>query len=231
MFWDLEVWYQSRRKERYREILNDLLERNLVFPCGCSRADVARNGRQGGEGPVYPGTCRDGLPAGKNMRTLRVRTNRKPIVFEDRIAGHQYQDIVHAIGDFVVQRADGFTAYQLAVIVDDHDQRISHVVRGADLLTSTPRQIFLQQKLGYITPRYAHIPIALNTSGKKISKSDQATPIELSSPVDALLAAMQFLNQDITGPKPVTLDEFWEWAISKWDIDKVSTENVIVDTF
>ena len=229
MHWDLEVCYQSRRKARYREVIDQLLVRDVVFPCGCSRAEIAREGRPGSEGPVYPGTCRNGLPAGVRPKTLRIRTDTRSIAFDDRIAGRHNQNIGHAVGDFVIRRADGFTAYQLAVVVDDHDQGITHVVRGADLLTSTPRQIFLQRTLGYATPRYAHIPIALNTAGKKISKRDQARPIELSSPLHALLAAMKFLNQDIPDPEPATLAEFWEHAIAMWDIDKVNTEDVIID--
>lgn len=230
MHWDLDVWYQSPRKDRYREAIDHLLRIELAFPCACSRAEIARFGKTGSEGVIYPGTCRDGLPERKQMRTIRIRTNTNTVAFEDRIAGPHVQNIAHSIGDFVIRRADGFTAYQLAVVVDDHDQGITHIVRGADLLTSTPRQIFLQRALGYATPNYAHIPIALNAAGKKISKSGRARPIEHDFPLDALFAALRFLNQDTSGPLPATLSEFWKWAISIWDIERVNTENVIVDT-
>jgi glutamyl-Q tRNA(Asp) synthetase len=168
----------------------------------------------------YPGTCRDGLPAGREARAWRVRTAPGDVMFVDAVQGECHEDVWRDVGDFVVLRADGQFAYQLAVVVDDAEQCISHVVRGADLLDSTPRQIFLQRLLGYPTPQYAHVPIAVNAAGEKLSKQTLALPLDEKNPPPKLLAALDFLGQS----PPVGLcsvGEVWDWAVTHWDLEKV----------
>jgi glutamyl-Q tRNA(Asp) synthetase len=171
---------------------------------------------------VYPGTCRDGVPAeiaAREARAYRVRVGgrRDPrIAWRDRLQGPQVQDLARDVGDFVVRRADGLYAYQLAVVVDDADQRITHVVRGADLLASTPRQILLQRLLGLPTPSYLHLPIAVDANGEKLSKQTHAPPVP-AKPVPALLAVWRFLDQPRPASTPETVAEFWAMAIAAWD--------------
>jgi glutamyl-Q tRNA(Asp) synthetase len=173
--WDGEVVWQSRRTGLYEEALRQLRERGLVYDCACSRADLQRAASAPlGAEPVYPGTCRNGLPAGKAARAIRFRAPGDVIGFDDLIAGHVEEHVGARTGDFVVRRADGLFAYQLAVVVDDEEQSITQVVRGADLLTSTPRQIALQRALGYRTPSYAHVPLVVSPDGTKLGKRDGA---------------------------------------------------------
>lgn len=176
--WDGEVVWQSRRTQLYEAALNELRAKGLVYDCACSRADLQRAASAPlGREPVYPGTCRDGLAAGKVARAVRFRVSDEVIGFEDRIAGHVEENVAEQTGDFVVRRADGLFAYQLAVVVDDAEQGVTQVVRGADLLTSTPRQIALQRALGYPTPEYAHLPLVVNADGSKLGKRDGALPL------------------------------------------------------
>src|SRR3954469_4836970 len=158
--WDGEVVYQSKRHDLYRRALERLGPH--TYWCGCSRREIADSslGLATDGAPIYPGTCRDGLPRAR--RALRVRTSSALIAFDDRLQGQQAQVLERDIGDFVLYRADGLFAYQLAVVVDDAAQGISDVVRGADLLDSTARQICLQRLLGVPTPRYLHVPVAVD---------------------------------------------------------------------
>jgi glutamyl-Q tRNA(Asp) synthetase len=160
---------------------------------------------------IYPGTCRSGLSAGKNSRTIRVRTHAEPIRFTDRVQGDIHQSVEKEIGDFVLRRADGLIAYQLAVVVDDAAQGVTDVVRGADLLDSTTRQIHLQRLLGFATPRYLHLPVATNAKGEKLSKQTHA--------VDALAAdipgALRFLGMH--PPAGTAAAELLGWASKHWD--------------
>ncbi|MDX9952048.1 MAG: tRNA glutamyl-Q(34) synthetase GluQRS, partial [Methylophilaceae bacterium] len=176
--WDGPVVYQSERHDLYAAALARLQEDGLVYPCGCTRKEIADSAIHGIEGAIYPGTCRSGLPPGKTARAWRIRAENRTIGFDDAIQGHVAQNLARDIGDFVLKRADGFYAYQLAVVVDDADQGITHVVRGADLLDSTPRQIYLQQVLGLPAMHYAHIPVVLNAQGEKLSKQTQAAAVD-----------------------------------------------------
>lgn len=218
--WDEPVLYQRDRTHAYRSALMQLDERGLTFPCGCSRSDIAARGVAGSEGPIYPGTCRSGLPEGRRARTLRFRTQEARIRFKDRIQGDQEQAVEADIGDFVLQRADGIHAYQLAVVVDDAWQDITHVVRGADLLLSTPRQILLQQALGLLRPNYAHVPLILGADGHKLSKSLAAAPVDPDAPLTALRRAWTLLGQRHL-PKTATPAAFWDQAIAVWQIERV----------
>ena len=219
--WQEEVLYQSRRKGAYREILERLLAAGLAYPCGCTRREVEAGGRPGIEGTVYAGTCRDGLAEGKQPRAIRLRVPGNEICFEDPLHGLHCQSLARDVGDFVIHRADGFTAYQLAVVADDAGQEISHVVRGADLLLSTPRQIHLQRLLGAPTPEYLHLPLVLDAQGRKLSKSDQAHPVSDRDPLSGLLAAWRFLGQEIPPDSPANVDEFWKWAAARWNPSRI----------
>jgi glutamyl-Q tRNA(Asp) synthetase len=197
--WDGPVQYQSARLERYRAVLEDLARRGFAYPCGCTRREIEDSALALDGARVYPGTCRHGLAPGKAARATRARTHRAPIGFEDRFQGRVEQDVEREVGDFVLLRADGVAAYQLAVVVDDWDQGVTDVVRGADLLDSTARQIHLQRLLGAPTPRYAHVPVALNAAGEKLSKQTGARPLDLADPRAELARARRFLGQDAEG--------------------------------
>lgn len=212
---------QSERGSRYRAVLADLVARGVCYRCSCSRKRIAAVARVGVEGPVYPGLCRVAPPAAGARVAWRVHVEPGETGFEDRILGAMTQDLAHDIGDFVVQRIDGYTAYQLAVIVDDNDQGITDVVRGADLLMSTPRQVWLLRRLGYPTPRYAHVPLVLDATGRKLSKSDGAHPVDDRNPLPSLAAAWQHLGQATLPRDIATVDEFWAWAAGHWRIENV----------
>ena len=217
MQWDGEVAWQSRRTERYAAAFARLGAH--AYPCGCSRREIAdsHTGRAADGALLYPGTCRAGLAPGKSARALRLRVpddDRAVISFEDRWMGTVRQDLRTEVGDFVLKRADGFWAYQLAVVVDDAEQGVTHVVRGADLLDSTPRQIYLQRLLGYPTPQYLHVPVVVNAAGEKLSKQTGAAPLDASRPLAELLEAARFLGLDVGGAASV--EEFWRRAVPAW---------------
>ncbi|HUX23933.1 MAG TPA: tRNA glutamyl-Q(34) synthetase GluQRS [Burkholderiales bacterium] len=222
MGWDGEPIYQSRRSEAYRAALARLEAQGLVYACGCSRREIADSGLGPDGALIYPGTCRNGLAPGKAARATRVRVDHEAIEFEDLIQGKLSQDLAAEVGDFVLRRADGLHAYQLAVVVDDGEQEITDVVRGADLLDSTPRQIYLQRLLGLPTPRYLHLPAAVNAVGEKLSKQTLAPPVDARDPVPALARVMDFLGQ--APPAQLgraSLAEFWHWALAHWDAQHI----------
>lgn len=220
--WDSEVLFQSQRSELYRQALEQLSSQQLAYPCSCSRKEINAAALMGIDGPVYPGFCREGLPAGKQARTWRLRVNDDSIEFEDRVQGKQSQRLSRQVGDFVIKRADGLFAYQLAVVIDDAIQGVTHIVRGADLLDSTPRQIYLQQRLGFVPPLYAHIPVATNLHGEKLSKHTRAQPVKLRDSGVVLCRVLSFLGMQ---PPPdllyVPLEALWNWAIQHWQIQQV----------
>jgi glutamyl-Q tRNA(Asp) synthetase len=173
--WDGEVVWQSRRAHLYERALMRLRDAQLVYDCACSRAELHRAASAPvGREPVYPGTCRHGIAGGRVARAMRFRVPDERIAFDDLVVGHVEED---AGGDFVIRRADGLFAYQLAVVVDDAEQGVTQIVRGADLLHSTPRQIALQRALGYPTPVYGHLPLVVNADGAKLGKRDAALPL------------------------------------------------------
>lgn len=225
--WDGEVVRQSQRTERYQEALSRLRQENRVFPCGCSRKDLAASGRGSDDGAAwYPGTCRNGVPTERRdngaPRSWRFQVDDEPISFEDRCQGLVESRLESSIGDFVVFRADGLFAYQLAVVVDDEEQGITSVVRGADLLLNTPRQIALQQALGYRTPSYLHIPAAVDAAGNKLSKQTGAKPLGAGEPSRQLHAALLFLGQNAPDELAhAPLKEIWGWAVENWSPDAI----------
>lgn len=209
---DEGVLYQSTRTEAYREAVDTLVSRGDAFWCGCSRSEIPPSG-------IYPGTCRGGLPAGRRPRSVRLLTEKGNVSLDDRVQGRIEESLDGTVGDFVIWRADGLPAYQLAAVIDDAFQLVSHIVRGADLLDSTPRQIYLQKKLALPTPGYAHIPVLLDSSGNKLSKRLGSDPISNQDPAHALKKSLQFLGQ--TPPENLSLAELWAWALEKWDLAKV----------
>ncbi|MGO4476826.1 tRNA glutamyl-Q(34) synthetase GluQRS [Massilia sp. 2TAF26] len=218
------VW-QSRRKDLYQAARERIAD--YVYGCGCNRREIADS--RLGVGPdgaaIYPGTCRLGLAPGREARSLRLRVpepGEDLIGFQDRFAGWQEQRLALESGDFVLKRADGYWAYQLAVVVDDAEQGVTDVVRGADLLDSTPRQIYLQRLLGVSTPRYLHVPVVRNASGEKLSKQTGALAV-LPGNEEAAVAALQqaagFLGLRLAGPgasRPASLAAFWQEAVPAW---------------
>lgn len=218
LYWDGPVLYQSARLEAYHETLSRLRAGGHSFPCACTRRELADSALPGIEGPVYPGTCRDGLAPGQQPRAERVRVDARPIVFADRLQGRQIQDLAQDVGDYVVLRADGIVAYQLAVVVDDAAQGVTHVVRGSDLLASTARQIHLQRLLEVPTPEYLHLPVAVNAAGEKLSKQTFAPAIDTLPPQHAACAALSFLGQPLPSDADhLPLSELWRYAIAHWD--------------
>ena len=220
--WDGEVVWQSRRVEAYAAALERLKQAGRVFACACSRKELADSAIAPDGAAIYPGTCRGGLPPGRAARAWRLRVGDARIEFTDAIQGRIASDLGSEAGDFILLRADGLFAYQLAVVVDDAEAGITDVVRGADLLASTARQIFLQQCLGSPTPRYAHLPVAVNAAGEKLSKQTRAAAVDNARPGPALCAALEFLGQR---PPPelrnATVAELWTWALANWRLDRV----------
>ena len=214
LYWDGEVTWQSARTDLYRQALATLADRGWTFQCGCTRRDLV--------GGPYPGTCRDGLPPGRVARSVRLRVPAGDIEFHDAIQGPTAQRLEREVGDFVVMRADGIVAYHLAVVVDDAEQWVGEVVRGCDLLESTPRQILLQRALGLPTPRYAHLPVAVDASRNKLSKRSLAQPVGGRPPGAVLVDALDFLGQ--RPPRALvraSAGEVLAWAIAHWSPDRV----------
>ena len=193
--WDGEVAWQSRRTDLYEAALSRLRAAGVVYRCKCSRREISDSGLAGPEGPIYPGTCRALRVPASVPAAERMIAPEAPIAFEDRVQGRIAQDVTRDIGDFVLKRRDGLHAYQLAVVVDDAEQRITDVVRGADLLWSTPRQIALQRALGLPTPRYLHVPVATNAQGEKLSKQTLARAVRADRAAETLRGALEFLGQ------------------------------------
>ena len=226
---------QSERTPLYTKALTQLLQSGAAYECSCSRAEIAAvAGTQTADGDEarYPGWCRAGVRDPTRPRAIRLRTPPGIVAFDDDMQGVVAIDVAEQVGDFVIRRRDGFFAYQLAVVVDDADQRITHVVRGADLLTSTPRQILLQRALGLPTPRYAHVPLATDANGVKLSKSAGAAAIDTDHPAVQLWRVLSFLRQN---PPPELreseLTTIWTWAFEHFDpaaLRGVSTQEVAV---
>ncbi|WPL16696.1 Glutamyl-Q tRNA(Asp) synthetase [Thiorhodovibrio winogradskyi] len=223
LHWDGAIVYQRQRLSLYQDALADLRRRGRAYPCGCSRKEIAANARSGPEGPVYPGTCRTGPPPGRGARTLRIRAPAGEIAIEDRIQGRVALDVHAELGDFVIHRADGIPAYQLAVVVDDAAQGITQIVRGADLLLSSLRQRILRQALNLPCPSLAHLPIVLDSQGRKLSKSDSARPLDASDPLPSLGRAWGFLGQMPLPRELDRLEDFWSFAIAHWSPARIPT--------
>ena len=214
--WDGSVYYQSREYQRHLGIVQQLLTKGLAYRCACSRQDLAAL-PQGPLGSIYPGTCRNGCDAAE--AAIRVITDDRTVAFHDALQGQQEQRVESESGDFVIRRRDGLIAYHLAVVADDFDQGITHVVRGMDLLDSSPRQIYLQRILGYPTPGYAHIPIGTDVAGRKLSKATGAPALATKDARPSLVAALNALGQ--AAPSELmacNLESIWSWALTNWNM-------------
>lgn len=217
--WNESIVRQSERTAAYQAALDRLLANDRAFPCSCSRTELQAAqppGRVSDE-LYYPGWCSNGVRSPGRPLAIRFRVRPGTIAFDDGLQSRQMTELASDTGDFVIRRRDGLFAYQLAVVVDDAAQNITHVVRGADLLGSTARQIALQGALGLTTPVYAHLPVAIDANGIKLSKSTGAAAVDVRQPAHELWRTLQFLKQ---GPPPDLrrgpLATMWEWAIENW---------------
>lgn len=221
LHWDGEVVWQSRRPALYRAALDALIARGAAYGCACTRRDLEAQPLASDGSRRYPGTCRDRV--GVTPRAWRLRVPVGEVAFDDRVLGHIAVDVAADAGDFVLWRADGYCAYQLAVVVDDADQGVTHVVRGADLLTSTPRQILVQRALGLPQPDYAHVPLVLDAQGEKLSKQTRAQALEPANARADLAEALTFLRH----PPPADAvtagrDALLAWAVANWRPERLA---------
>ena len=220
LHWDDEVLFQRHRQDAYQEALNFLSEQKLIYRCICSRKQL--------QGNAYPGTCRLKEHSSEQQHALRIITDQKPVNYNDGIQGHIQQNLETDVGDFIVRRADDLIAYHIAVVVDDAYQGITEIVRGADLLDVTPRQIYLQRILSVPTPAYAHIPAAVDADGKKLSKQYHARPVDDTQPASTLFSALEFLGQQ---PDKVLLqenvEEIIQWGVKNWSMEKIPDKSTI----
>ena len=215
---DGEILYQSSRFDVYQNYVDQLLEEGFAYQCACTRKDLPPSG-------IYPGTCRNGISGGKTPRAIRFRVTEKVCQFFDQVQGHMTESPDHSVGDFIIHRADGLYAYQLAVVIDDNFQDVTQVVRGADLLDSTCRQMCLQDALGLRSPDYMHLPLAISADGKKLSKRIQTDPVKNQDPAFAVTTALTFLGQE--PPEDLDLETLWGWAMEHWNSDLIPRRNAV----
>ncbi len=213
--WDGAVTRQYDRAEYYEEALRALRAQQRTFACTCSRAQLEDELR-------YPGTCRTRQITQGTLAAIRVRVEPEQVQFTDRIQGTYRQNVADAVGDFILKRRDQIYAYVLAVTVDDAAQGITHIVRGADLLDNTPRQIYLQRLLGFTEPRYAHVPVLTEADGSKLAKSRRSVRLSADSPLPQLCAVLSLLG---LAPPPTlasgAISDAWRWAIAQWKLNNV----------
>lgn len=229
--WEGEIVWQSQRHEHYLAALRQLQMAGLAYPCTCSRTEIAAaNPHPAIDGGLaYPGTCRHGQASQRANPAWRLRTASDPLTFADRLQGSIVQQLERDVGDFVLLRADGIFTYQLAVVVDDAAQGITDIVRGADLLASTPRQIWLQRCLNLPTPRYAHLPLASNAAGEKLSKQTRATALDPRQAGPLLWQALAFLGQRPPAELAnASSQAIWDWATAHWEGAKIPRQFAIV---
>ncbi len=225
--WDGPVLYQSHSAQQHADALNFLIDNGHAYRCGCSRKDLI-DVASGALGSIYPGTCRNGTDA--NEFSIRVRTDDSILAFHDGLQGKQSQCLASESGDFIIRRRDELIAYQLAVVVDDQRQGITEIVRGIDIMDSTPRQLWLQQLLGYNTPHYRHIPVITHANGDKLSKLTGAAAIPQDDQVAVLYKCLEILRQDPPAKlRTKPLPAFWDWAVSRWNINHLDGIQAIVD--
>jgi glutamyl-Q tRNA(Asp) synthetase len=228
--WDAEVIWQSKRSAVYQQALDQLNTAGLVFPCTCSRKLLAQTAVE--QSGIYPGTCRAQQLPFPQEHAIRVRVPDILISFDDAIIGEYQQALASECGDFVIKRRDGLFAYQLAVVVDDALQDVTEIVRGADLIDSTPRQIFLQQCLDYAQPGYLHLPLVLDHEGRKLSKSEGTAGLNPDRPVKSIYAALNHMGQQPpTDLSQAGIVDIWQWAVENWNISKIPTAHSVIQTY
>lgn len=224
--WDGAVVYQSHRSEAYLAAIDTLCRNGRLYACRCSRKDLIARHPPDAPPFVYDGHCRRIKPDPTHPAVLRLITEGTPVTFDDRVRGPVVQSLATEVGDFIIRRTGGLFAYQLAVVIDDAAQGITEIVRGADLLDNTPRQIYLQALLGLPTPHYAHLPVAVNPQGQKLSKQTGAASIDHLRPQQLIIQALEFLGQQPPAELvDTTLDELWRWAIASWRLDRVPRDD------
>jgi glutamyl-Q tRNA(Asp) synthetase len=230
--WDAAPIYQSKRSERYMEILQILRREGWVYPCSCSRKILREDGLIGVDGLRYSGRCRGVVHTNYEGLAYRVSVPDREYDFLDQVQGMQTQNLAQMVGDFVLRRADLLWAYQLAVVVDDADCGVTHIVRGADLLDSTPRQLYLQEILGFSHPQYLHIPVITNLQGEKLSKQTLAPALQTGAEAAQLWQALSLLWQAPPAQlRFAALGEVWEWAHLHWDTTKIPQKRSVAVTF
>ncbi len=226
--WDEKVIYQSNRSEAYQAAINTLDEMDIIYYCNCSRKQLNARCKQGEYGAIYDGKCYNRNLFVNSSYSKRLKVSGR-VSFKDRLQGVVSQDLSAEVGDFVLKRKDELYTYHLAVVVDDFDLGATHVIRGGDLLALTPQQIYIQRKLGIKQPIYAHLPLALQQDGRKLSKSAMANAVDYNQPVPTLWKALSFLGQrPPTELKYQSLDELWNWAKSNWLLCELPKEDRII---
>jgi glutamyl-Q tRNA(Asp) synthetase len=214
--WDGPVMRQSERTDRYESAIETLRKLGVTFDCSCSRSQLLGEAR-------YPGHCRNGALQPDQPLGLRLRVDPGPLIFTDRIQGRFRQDVGATVGDMLIRRRDGLYAYLLAVVVDDAAQHITHVVRGADLLDHTPRQMVLQRLLGLDPPAYAHLPVLVEANGDKLAKTQRSVPVDAQDLMPTLMRVFSLL--ELEPPRELeqgSLAEAWRWALQHWRIERLT---------
>ena len=226
LHWDGKIIWQSQRLDAYRQAISQLKEKKLVYECACSRKEILQSApHPGEEGPIYPGTCRKGISSARTPRSLRIKVAHEQICFTDGVFGSVEQKLASAVGDFVLFRADGMFAYQLAVVVDDAASQVNQVVRGADLLSSTARQIYLHTCLGTNIPNYIHLPLVVDAYGNKVSKRDGVVSQERVTDATSLIArTIRLLGQEVPENwQEMTAPELLQWGVENFDSRAIPT--------
>ena len=221
--WDGAIEYQSNKFGNYRQVLDELIDRDYCYACECSRRSLREaNAKSGPLGLIYPGICQS-KKLGQENHSIRVRTLNSDIIhFVDQVFGTVEFDITRQLGDFVLRRADGIFAYHLAVVIDDERQGINQIARGADLLEATCLHLYLQKLLGYNQPEYMHIPLVRNARGDKLSKQTGATAIDLDKKAMHLIAALKTLGQPVNADmQQATVHEILNTSVNAWDYTKI----------
>jgi len=224
LHWDGELVRQSERHAAYAALVDELLQRDLAYACTCSRKQL--EGHQG----IYPGFCRAAGHAQDNA-AIRLRVPDSRYGFIDRVQGQYSQHLGREVGDFVIRRRDGLYAYQLAVVLDDGWQGVTDVVRGADLLDSTPRQLYLQELLGLPQPRYLHVPLIIQPDGHKLGKSYRSPPLPADQATPLLLRALRALGQPLPeGGEQASAEELLRWASAHWDAARIPRTRTLAES-
>jgi len=224
LHWDGEVDYQSRHLDEYEKAVAVLQNEQQLYPCTCSRRLLANAPL------IYPGYCRDKHPATNSPHALRVKTADAPVAFVDALQGEISENLATQHGDFIVKRKDGIFAYQLAVVVDDYRQGITHVVRGYDLLDSTPKQLYLQSLLGHPSPSYMHIPLIVDQDGNKLSKQTRAEAVNTALAGPTLFLLLTLLEQNPPlDLRLAPIDSILEWAIAHWQVERLAKIQTVSD--
>lgn len=228
LFWDDDVLYQSTCSERYQSVLQSLLSKQQAYYCDCSRQRIHHLTNH-----IYDGFCRQRnlTPNHQQHLAIRLKQTHPIFEFEDNILGLQKVEPTSAQEDFIIHRKDGLFAYNLVVVLDDHQQGITEIVRGADLLPVTAKQISLYQQLGFTVPTYCHLPLVLDHNGNKLSKQNHAKPIELDNPTSLTIQALQFLGQQIPQDwQDATQQQLLDWAIAHWQLSTIPKQNAVLTT-